>query len=135
MTNSNAKGDRRERELRNIFRELDGAVPLRVPASGSGIDMDLPDVLVGWDGQTMPEAIEAKAIARGETIYVPDWKALVRFSEAFGTKARVYCRWDQDTTWYYDDVENIPRTDEGSLRIKPEWAWENFNELYRPPSV
>ena len=134
MTNSNAKGDRRERELRNIFREVEGAVPLRIPASGGGIDMDLPDLFVGWP-HDRPEAVEAKAIARGETVYVPGHEALSRFANAFGAQPKVYVRWDQDTTWYHDSVENIPRTDSGSLRIKPEWAWSNFDEMSPPESV
>ena len=63
---SNAKGDRRERELVNALDERGFAV-MRAPASGSATDRDLPDVLAG-DGETF-YAIEAKSSA-GAPIYL-----------------------------------------------------------------
>ena len=66
MSNSNAKGDRRERELVN---DLDGAgfAVMRAPASGSATERELPDVLAG-DGETF-YAIEAKSSA-GDPVYL-----------------------------------------------------------------
>ena len=63
---SQAKGDRRERELVNRLDEAGFAV-IRSPASGSATSREQPDVLAG-DGERF-YAIEVKSSA-GDPIYL-----------------------------------------------------------------
>jgi len=97
MANSNAKGDRRERELVNRLDEAGFAV-MRAPASGSATERELPDVLTG-DGETF-YAIEAKSSA-GDPIYLDgaEIEALLFFARNFGAKPRVAARFDRED-WY-----------------------------------
>ena len=116
---SNAKGDRRERELVN---RLDGAgfAVMRAPASGSATDRELPDVLAG-NGDAF-YAIEAKSAASdkiyldGEEVY-----ALVYFSRNFGSKPRVGVRFDRED-WYFFHPDDLYTTDGGNYRVKREKA-------------
>jgi len=119
MSNSNAKGDRRERELVNA---LDGAgfAVMRAPASGSATERELPDVLTG-DGEVF-YAIEAKSSA-GDHIYLDgrEIEALLFFSRNFGAKPRVGVRFDRED-WYFFHPGDLYVTDGGNYRVKKEEA-------------
>ncbi|NHN46036.1 nucleoid-structuring protein H-NS [Halostella sp. JP-L12] len=116
---SNAKGDRRERELVNKLDEAGFAV-MRAPASGSATERELPDVLAG-DGETF-YAVEAKSSA-GDPIYLTgeEVEALVYFSQNFGAKPRVGVRFDRED-WYFFHPGDLYRTDGGNYRVKLETA-------------
>jgi Holliday junction resolvase len=116
---SNAKGDRRERELVNKLDEAGFAV-MRAPASGSATERELPDVLAG-DGNTF-YAVEAKSSA-GDPIYLPgeEVEALVYFSRNFGAKPRIGVRFDRED-WYFFHPGDLYRTDGGNYRVKRETA-------------
>jgi Holliday junction resolvase len=116
---SNAKGDRRERELVNA---LDGAgfAVMRAPASGSATERELPDVLAG-NGETF-YAIEAKSSA-GDPIYLTgeEVEALVYFSRNFGATPRIGVRFDRED-WYFFHPDDCHTTDGGNYRVKKETA-------------
>jgi Holliday junction resolvase len=119
MANSNAKGDRRERELVNALDDRGFAV-MRAPASGSATDRELPDVLAG-DGDLF-YAIEAKSSA-GRPIYLDgeEVEALVYFARNFGAKPRVAVRFDRED-WYFFHPADLHVTDGGNYRVKKETA-------------
>ncbi len=116
---SNAKGDRRERELVNALDDAGFAV-MRAPASGSATDRDLPDVLAG-DSETF-YAIEAKSSA-GDPIYLTgeEVEALVYFSRNFGATPRIGVRFDRED-WYFFHPDDCYTTDGGNYRVKKETA-------------
>ncbi|WP_135536729.1 Holliday junction resolvase Hjc [Halostella pelagica] len=116
---SNAKGDRRERELVNELDESGFAV-MRAPASGSATERELPDVLAGDGGSFY--AIEAKSSA-GDPIYLTgeEVEALVYFSQNFGAKPRVGIRFDRED-WYFFHPGDLYKTDGGNYRVKKETA-------------
>ncbi|MDQ2073967.1 Holliday junction resolvase Hjc [Haloarcula sp. H-GB4] len=119
MANSNAKGDRRERELVNALDEAGFAV-MRAPASGSATERELPDVLSG-DGETF-YAIEAKSSA-GDPIYLTgeEVEALLFFARNFGAKPRIGVRFDREE-WYFFHPADLYTTDGGNYRVKKEKA-------------
>jgi len=119
MANSNAKGDRRERELVNALDEAGFAV-MRAPASGSATERELPDVLSG-DGETF-YAIEAKSSA-GDPIYLTgeEVEALLFFARNFGAKPRIAVRFDRED-WYFFHPADLHTTDGGNYRVKKETA-------------
>jgi len=123
---SNAKGDRRERELVNALDERGFAV-MRAPASGSATDRDLPDVLAG-DGETF-YAIEAKSSA-GAPIYLDgaEVESLVYFAQNFGANPRVGVRFDQED-WYFFHPSELYVTDGGNYRVKKETALASGEDL------
>ncbi len=123
---SNAKGDRRERELVNRLDELGFAV-MRAPASGSATERELPDVLAG-DG-TAFYAIEAKASA-GRPIYLSgeEVEALIYFAQNFGAKPLVAARFDREA-WYCFHPATLYQTDGGNYRVKKETAIESGTPL------
>ncbi|ELY65706.1 Holliday junction resolvase Hjc [Natrinema versiforme] len=116
---SQAKGDRRERELVN---ELDGAgfAVMRAPASGSATERELPDVLAG-DGEQF-YAIEAKS-SSGDPIYLTgeEVEALTFFARNFGAKPRIGVRFDRED-WYFFHPGDLHVTDGGNYRVKKETA-------------
>ncbi|WP_255193163.1 Holliday junction resolvase Hjc [Natronobeatus ordinarius] len=116
---SQAKGDRRERELVNLLDEAGFAV-MRAPASGSATERELPDVLAG-NGEDF-YAIEAKSSA-GNPIYLSgeEVEALVYFSRNFGAKPRIGVRFDRED-WYFFHPGDLHRTDGGNYRVKKETA-------------
>ena len=116
---SNAKGDRRERELVNKLDEAGFAV-MRAPASGSATDRELPDVLAG-DGDQF-YAIEAKSSA-GDPIYLDGEEvyALVYFAQNFGAKPRIGVRFDRED-WYFFHPDDLHQTDGGNYRVKKQTA-------------
>lgn len=116
---SQAKGDRRERELVNRLDKAGFAV-MRAPASGSATQRELPDVLAG-NGETF-YAIEVKSSA-GDPIYLSgeEVEALVYFSRNFGAKARIGVRFDRED-WYFFHPGAVHTTDGGNYRIKKELA-------------
>lgn len=131
---SQAKGDRRERELVNRLDEAGFAV-MRAPASGSATQRDLPDVLAG-DGETF-YAIEVKSSA-GDPIYLTgeEVEALVYFSRNFGAKARIGVRFDRES-WYFFHPGTLHVTDGGNYRVKKEQAIKagiTFEELVGAPA-
>ena len=119
MSNSNAKGDRRERELVNRL-DAQGFAVMRAPASGSATERELPDVLAG-DGDRF-YAIEAKASA-GRPIYLDgsEVEALVYFSRNFGARPRIAARFDRED-WYFFHPADLHTTDGGNYRVKKETA-------------
>ncbi len=116
---SQAKGDRRERELVNALDEAGFAV-MRAPASGSATERELPDVLAG-DGETF-YAIEAKSSA-GDPIYLTgeEVEALIYFAQNFGAKPRIGVRFDRED-WYFFHPGELHVTDGGNYRVKKETA-------------
>lgn len=131
---SQAKGDRRERELVNALDEAGFAV-MRAPASGSATQRELPDVLAG-DGDTF-YAIEVKSSA-GNPIYLTgeEVEALVYFSRNFGAKARIGVRFDRED-WYFFHPGELHVTDGGNYRVKKEQAidhGESFADLTGRPT-
>jgi Holliday junction resolvase len=123
---SNAKGDRRERELVNLLDEAGFAV-MRAPASGSATTRELPDVLAG-DGGTF-YAIEAKSSA-GAPIYLDGEEvyALVYFAQNFGANPRVGVRFDRED-WYFFHPDDLHQTDGGNYRVKKETALEDGTDF------
>lgn len=123
---SNAKGDRRERELVNRLDEAGFAV-MRAPASGSATERELPDVLAG-DGDVF-YAIEAKSSA-GDPIYLTgeEVEALVYFSQNFGAKPKIGVRFDRED-WYFFHPADVHQTDGGNYRVKKETALEAGNPM------
>jgi len=119
MSNSNAKGDRRERELVNALDEAGFAV-MRAPSSGSATERELPDALAG-DGEQF-YAIEVKSSA-GPPIYLDgeEIEALLYFAQNFGAKPRVGVRFDQEE-WYFFHPGDLHVTDGGNYRVKKEEA-------------
>jgi Holliday junction resolvase len=116
---SNAKGDRRERELVNKLDEA-GLAVMRAPASGSATERELPDVLAG-DGDDF-YAIEAKSSA-GDPIYLTGEEvyALVYFARNFGAAPRIGVRFDRED-WYFFHPDDCYTTDGGNYRVKKETA-------------
>ncbi len=116
---SQAKGDRRERELVNALDEAGFAV-MRAPASGSATDRELPDVLAG-DGEVF-YAIEAKS-SSGKPIYLTgeEVEALIYFANNFGAKPRIGVRFDRED-WYFFHPGDLHVTDGGNYRVKKETA-------------
>lgn len=116
---SQAKGDRRERELVNRLDEAGFAV-MRAPASGSATERELPDVLAG-DGEQF-YAIEAKSSA-GDPIYLSgeEVEALTFFAQNFGAKPRIGVRFDHED-WYFFHPADLHVTDGGNYRVKNETA-------------
>jgi Holliday junction resolvase len=126
---SNAKGDRRERELVNRL-DAAGFAVMRAPASGSATERELPDVLAG-DGEVF-YAIEAKSSA-GNPIYLTgeEVEALVFFAQNFGAKPRIGVRFDRED-WYFFHPGDCYITDGGNYRVKKETALTegvDFEEL------
>ena len=129
MPQSNAKGDRRERELVNALDDAGFAV-LRAPASGSATARELPDVLAG-DGASF-YAVEAKSSA-GDPIYLTgeEVAALVYFARNFGANPRIAARFDRED-WYFFHPGDLHTTDGGNYRIKKAVALADgtpFDEL------
>ncbi|ELZ15736.1 Holliday junction resolvase Hjc [Natrinema thermotolerans] len=116
---SQAKGDRRERELVNELDEAGFAV-MRAPASGSATERELPDVLAG-DGERF-YAIEAKS-SSGDPIYLTgeEVEALTFFARNFGAKPRIGVRFDRED-WYFFHPGDLYVTDGGNYRVKKETA-------------
>lgn len=116
---SQAKGDRRERELVNELDEAGFAV-MRAPASGSATERELPDVLAG-DGEQF-YAIEAKS-SSGDPIYLSgeEVEALTYFARNFGAKPRIGVRFDRED-WYFFHPADLHVTDGGNYRVKKETA-------------
>lgn len=126
---SQAKGDRRERELVNRL-DAAGFAVMRAPASGSATQRELPDVLAG-NGETF-YAIEVKSSA-DKPIYLTgeEVEALIYFSQNFGAKARIGVRFDREE-WFFFHPGNLHVTDGGNYRVKKEQALEHgvsFDEL------
>ncbi|AAG20372.1 MULTISPECIES: Holliday junction resolvase Hjc [Halobacterium] len=126
MANSNAKGNRRERELVNALDETGFAV-MRAPASGAATKRDLPDVLAG-NGEEF-YAIEAKSSA-GDPIYLDgeEVESLVYFARNFGAKPRIGARFDRED-WYFFHPADLHTTDAGSYRVKKQTALADGTEL------
>ncbi|MFP8954784.1 Holliday junction resolvase Hjc [Natrialbaceae archaeon A-arb3/5] len=116
---SQAKGDRRERELVNELDEAGFAV-MRAPASGSATERELPDVLAG-DSEIF-YAIEAKS-SSGDPIYLTgeEVEALIYFAQNFGAKPRIGVRFDRED-WYFFHPADLHVTDGGNYRVKKETA-------------
>lgn len=119
MANSNAKGDRRERQLVNALDGADFAV-MRAPASGSATERELPDVLAG--NSEVFIAVEAKS-SGGDPIYVDgeEVEDLVHFAASFGATPLIGVRFDY-SDWYFFRPWECYITDGGNYRVKQETA-------------
>jgi Holliday junction resolvase len=126
MANSNAKGNRRERELVNALDDRGFAV-MRAPASGSATERELPDVLAG-DGDAF-FAVEAKS-SSGDPIYLTgeEVEALVYFSQNFGASPKIGVRFDRED-WYFFHPADVYKTDGGNYRVKKETAIEEGEHI------
>lgn len=123
---SSRKGSDRERELVNTLAAF-GYIVLRIPASGSATDRDLPDVIAGKDGVFY--AFEVKA-SGGDPIYLTgeEVAALEWFSEGFGAKPRIASRFDTEhgdpeygedaLPIFVHEIGDLHETDGGNYRIK-----------------
>lgn len=116
MTNSNAKGDRRERQLVNALDDRGFAV-MRAPASGSATERDLPDVLAG--NADVFYALEAKS-SSGDPIYLTaaEVEALVFFAVNFGARPKIGVRFDHDDWWFLDPWQCHCTPSGKSYRVK-----------------
>lgn len=125
---SKDKGARGERELVNNL-EAAGWMPMRAPSSGSATKSDLPDVIAGKAGVCI--ALEAKWWAGG-TNYLDAEKvqALLRFADAYGAVPLGAFRFNDDTTWYFQNPVRLPtvKTDAANRRVKQSAA-EQFPTL------
>ncbi|WP_132058981.1 Holliday junction resolvase Hjc [Halorussus amylolyticus] len=123
---SNAKGNRRERELVNRLDEAGFAV-MRAPASGAATERELPDVLAG-DGDVF-YAVEAKS-SSGDPIYLTgeEVEALVYFSRNFGAKPKIGVRFDRED-WFFFHPADVHQTKGGNYRVKKETALERGEPL------
>jgi Holliday junction resolvase len=123
---SNAKGDRRERELVNRL-DAAGFAVMRAPASGSATERELPDVLAG-DGVNF-YAIEAKS-SSGDPIYLTgeEVESLVYFSQNFGAKPKIGVRFDRED-WYFFHPADVYQTDGGNYRVKKEAALDEGDPM------
>lgn len=123
------KGDRYERRLRLMFRYA-GYGCIRLAASGSGTDDDLPDVFAGTPNRLI--AIEAKYrtdkdgwcyAAKEEVQQVLD------FADDWGvTDALWAARFPRDTTWYFQPVE-LMETTEKSVKWRYDDVVENWQTM------
>jgi Holliday junction resolvase len=131
MTDSNAKGNRNERELVNLMDEMGFAV-MRAPASGAATERELPDVLAGRSG--LFYALEAKSSA-GDPIYVDGEEIddLTFFASNFGAHARLAVKFDVEhgdpaygdddrSGWYVVPPRKCHVTDGGNFRVKKSFA-------------
>lgn len=130
MPNSSEKGARRERELVNILDERDWGL-MRAPASGSRTDRELPDFIAG-NGHIVV-AGEVKTSRPDNRIYVQPKKVsdLKYFAKMFQAVPLVFVRWDQDTTWYWEHIDEIPRTPSSRLSITSDKrdSWKTLEDL------
>lgn len=124
---ANRKGERRERELVNLFDGVGFAV-MRAPASGSATERDLPDVLAG-NGDVF-YAIEAKS-SSGNPIYLDaeEVAGLVFFAENFGANPRIAIRFDAED-WAFFDPAGLYVTEAGNYRVKKETAVARGADLF-----
>lgn len=123
---SNAKGDRRERELVNLLDE-NGFAVMRAPASGSATERELPDVLAGNSDRFY--AIEAKS-SSGNPIYLTgeEVEALVYFARNFGATPRIGVRFDHEP-WFFFHPSELYVTNGGNYRVKKETALAEGTDL------
>lgn len=117
MVDSNAKGNRRERELVNLLYDNDWGV-MRAPSSGSATERELPDVIAG--NAEYFYVIEAKS-SSGDPIYLTEEEvdALLFFAEKFGGYARVGARFDREK-WTFFNPRALHRTPGDNYRVKQE---------------
>lgn len=133
MTNSNKKGDRREREIIN-FLDGNGWAVIRAPASGSATERELPDVLFGNGDVFIASEIKASS---GDPIYLSgeEVEALDYFATSFGAQAKIGVKFDlsrDDEAWgnedrpgfWFIDTDDLYETDGGNYRVKKPTAHE-----------
>jgi Holliday junction resolvase len=112
------KGARGERELLEIFYE-EGFVGLRAPSSGSTTERELPDLIVGCNGQAI--CLEVKRCS-GDYFYIDseEIEDLYTFSDAFGTDAYIAIRFDYQREWRFFKEDMMHKTDGDRYRVKKE---------------
>ena len=120
-------GSRYERELINLFDEA-GYAALRVPASGSATTRPLPDLHVGNGEQQL--AIEAKYSSADHVYIDPEKIAGLRwFAAQYDSVPLVAGRWSQDTTWYFQSIDDLYETPGKRFRISRENQQESATTL------
>lgn len=111
---SGAKGARMEREIANVFQELD-CVVVRTAASGGSSDRPLPDLHVGHGGHSI--AVELKSGQRPENLTMDEARRLHEFAIEMGSKPVVGVRYDGDRSLYLANLADAPRTDGDNVSI------------------
>lgn len=92
------RGADRERELRDELIGR-GIGALRIPGSGGGTALDLPDLLVSGNPSLL--ALEVKYTTSERVYFTTDEiDALERFAELWGATPLLVSRFSRDTTWY-----------------------------------
>lgn len=116
----NAKGDRGERELRDLFLDRAYAV-IRAAGSGSAPGVELPDLFVGNGARQFALEVKRKSPHKIAYLEPKEVADLLTFSEFFPlSKPRVAVRWDRDTEWYFAHPEDLPETDKGARQVHPD---------------
>ena len=133
----NRKGDKSERELRDLLLE-EGFAVVRAAGSGSAPGVDLPDLHVSDGGYEWAVEVKRKKGHRNEYLEPEEVESLLVYSSLFrNAKPRVAARWDRDTTWYFADPRELPETDAGARRLDPdamdEDPWTTLDDLLDLP--
>lgn len=124
----NSKGDRGERELRDLVLDRGYAV-IRAAGSGSAPGVDLPDLFVGNGARQFAFEVKRHSPDRIYYLDAEEVEKLLRFSELFPlAEPRAAVRWDNDTEWYFADPLDLPETDSGNRQIHPDARDEEIYE-------
>lgn len=130
---ANSKGDRGERELRDILGS-EGFAVIRAAASGTAPGFDLPDLHVSNGGYEWAIEVKRHAGDRNQYLEQSETEALLRYVDLFRTaEAKVAYRVDHDTTWYFSDPRDLRETDSGNRVLDPdtrgEDPWTTLDDL------
>lgn len=133
----NSKGDRGERELRDLLLDRDYAV-IRAAGSGSAPGVDLPDLFVGNGARQYSLEVKRKAPTKVRYLEPDEVESLLTFNEYFPlAEPRAAVRWDNDTEWYFAHPGDLPETDKGARQIHPDERdadyYETLDEVAPPP--
>jgi len=115
------KGIDLERKLVNMLWE-EGYAAIRIPASGAGSSRyPKPDIICG-DGKRYL-AFQVKS-TKNEMLYIDhnDIDALKDFSKIFGAKPYLAIKFSNDTSIYFLEPEDLPRTRSENYKISQELA-------------
>ena len=122
----NSKGDRGERELRDLLREAEFGI-IRAAGSGSAPLDDLPDLHAADGSAEYAFEVKRKDTSKVRYLTAEELEALYGYTRLFtNAKPRVAVRWDNDTTWYIADPVDLPETDSGNKRLDPDARDEDY---------